>query len=237
MRYDAVIVGGGIAGLSVAYELQQRHVRFVLLERAARAGGVILSEEIDGFTIDAGPDSLLVAEARRHPAVRRARARTGARADQAAAARLHPARRAAASAARVLRPRHSHARFGRSSRRVSFPCAAKLRMAAEPFVPRRRDDADESIGGFVTRRFGGEATTYLAEPLLAGIHAGDVNRLSIRALFPRFVDAERTHGSLLRAFRAAPRPASADGAFRSLPGGLSQMIRALTARLPADAFG
>jgi oxygen-dependent protoporphyrinogen oxidase len=74
-------------------------------------------------------------------------------------------------------------------------------MALEPLIPRRRDDADESIGGFVTRRFGREATAYLAEPLLAGIHAGDVDRLSVGALFPRLVEAERAHGSLLRAFR------------------------------------
>src|SRR5207342_719026 len=117
-----------------------------------------------------------------------------------------------------------------------FSWAAKARMAAELFVPPRRDTADESIGAFMTRRFGAEATTYLAEPLLAGIHAGDVHRLSIGALCPRFVDAERTHGSLLRAFRAAPRPASADGAFRSLPGGLSQLVGALTARLPPQSL-
>ena len=55
----------------------------------------------------------------------------------------------------------------------------------------------------MTRRFGDEATTYLAEPLLAGIHAGDVDRLSMRALFPRLVEAERTHGSLLA--RVPPR--------------------------------
>src|SRR5204862_368039 len=71
-------------------------------------------------------------------------------------------------------------------------------------VPRRRDDSDESIGAFMTRRFGSEATTYLAEPLLAGIHAGDVNRLSAQALFPRLVSAERQVGSLLRAFRSTP---------------------------------
>ena len=71
-------------------------------------------------------------------------------------------------------------------------------------MPARRDEADESIGAFMTRRFGAEATTYLAEPLLAGIHAGDVDRLSVRALFPRFVEAERAHGSLLRAFRLQP---------------------------------
>ena len=109
-------------------------------------------------------------------------------------------------------------------------------MGAELFVPPRRDDADESIGAFMTRRFGREATTYLAEPLLAGIHAGDVDRLSVRALFP----ALRGRGAQARQPAARvpkpaqprnPQSASADGAFKSLPGGLSEMVRALVAAL------
>ncbi|HEY2906724.1 MAG TPA: FAD-dependent oxidoreductase, partial [Vicinamibacterales bacterium] len=60
MTSDVVIVGGGIAGLSCAYELQKRGVAFELLEAGQRPGGVILSERVDGFTIDAGPDSLLI---------------------------------------------------------------------------------------------------------------------------------------------------------------------------------
>src|SRR5437763_14301423 len=59
MVYDAVIVGGGIAGLAAAYELSRRNASFVLLEASARPGGVIVSEEVDGFIIDAGPDTLL----------------------------------------------------------------------------------------------------------------------------------------------------------------------------------
>jgi oxygen-dependent protoporphyrinogen oxidase len=110
-------------------------------------------------------------------------------------------------------------------------------MGAELFVPARRDGGDESIGAFMTRRFGAEATTYLAEPLLAGIHAGDVDRLSVRALFPRFAEEEAKYGSLLRAFRRQPsRRPSPDGAFKSLPGGLSDMVRALVAALPADSI-
>jgi oxygen-dependent protoporphyrinogen oxidase len=107
-------------------------------------------------------------------------------------------------------------------------------MGAELFVAPRADDEDESIGAFITRRFGAEATTYLAEPLLAGIHAGDVDRLSLQALFPRLANAERKHGSVIRAFRstAEPRVPNAGGAFRSLPGGLSEMVRALV-----DALG
>jgi len=43
MGVDVIVVGGGIAGLSAAYELQARGLSFVLLERTARPGGVILS--------------------------------------------------------------------------------------------------------------------------------------------------------------------------------------------------
>src|SRR6184192_1446025 len=56
---DVAIVGGGIAGLATAYELHRRRLSFVVLECAPRAGGVILSEDVGGFTIDGGPDALL----------------------------------------------------------------------------------------------------------------------------------------------------------------------------------
>ena len=119
-------------------------------------------------------------------------------------------------------------RVGPFLRTPLFSWAGKMRMGAELFVPPKRDDDDESIGAFMTRRFGREATTYLAEPLLAGIHAGDVDRLSVRALFPRFVETEQKYGSLLQGFRRRQtQTVSVDGAFKSLPGGLSEMIRAL----------
>ena len=86
------------------------------------------------------------------------------------------------------------------------------------------------------RRFGVEAATYLAEPLLAGIHAGDVDTLSVRALFPRFTDAERRHGSLLKAFRRQPAAPPVHGPFRSLPGGMGELTDALVAALPASSI-
>src|SRR5438105_10688208 len=57
---DVVVVGAGIAGLAAAYELTRNGVDCVVLERASRAGGVIFSEAVDRFTIDGGPDALLV---------------------------------------------------------------------------------------------------------------------------------------------------------------------------------
>ncbi len=231
---DAAVVGGGIAGLATAYELSRRNRSFVVLERGQRPGGVVFSEEINGFTIDGGPDALLIQKpdgielckelglGERLVVTKPPRLAYIQR-----GGRLHPL-----PTASVL---GIPTRVGPFVRTRLFSWPGKLRMGAELFVKPRLDDADESIGAFMTRRFGREAVTYLAEPLLAGIHAGDVDRLSVRALFPRFVDAERKHGSLLRAFSRRPAGSvSVDGAFKSLPGGLSEMVRALVKTLGAD---
>jgi oxygen-dependent protoporphyrinogen oxidase len=237
MRVDIAILGGGIAGLAAAYELRTTGLTVALLERAPRPGGLVLSEEADGFTIDAGPDALLAMK----PAAIELCRELGL-GDRLVSTKLpriayiqRGGRLHALPASSVL---GIPTTVGPFLKTALFTWRGKLRMGAELFVPPRRDGADESIGAFMTRRFGREATDYLAEPLLAGIHAGDVNRLSLAALFPRLAEAERTYGSLIRAFRArrAEDRGGADaagGAFRSLPGGLSEMIRALVAALPA----
>ena len=250
MSAHVVVVGGGIAGLTVAYELHRQGLAFTLLDARARPGGVVLSEELDGFVLDGGPDALLV---QKPEAIRLCQ-------ELGIGDRLVPTqpprnafiqrggRLYQLPAASVL---GIPTEWGPFIRTGLFTWPGKLRMGMELIVPRKTDDADESIGAFMRRRFGDEAVDYLAEPLLAGIHAGDVERLSIRALFPRFAETERKHGSLLKAFRSGaagpPRPASpasappraqgsGDGAFRSLPGGLSELIRALVQQLPAGSI-
>jgi protoporphyrinogen/coproporphyrinogen III oxidase len=236
MKPEVVIVGGGIAGLATAYELSRRNVSFVVLEERSRAGGVILSEQIDGFTIDGGPDSLIVQK--REGVALCQELGLGDRLVPTIPPRLAYIQRGgrlhALPAASVM---GIPTKFGPFLRTRLFSWPGKMRMGAELFVPARKDDADESIGSFIGRRFGREAVEYLAEPLLAGIHAGDVDKLSIRALFPRFVDAEHRHGSLLRAFSNPKSQAtSPDGVFRSLPGGLSELVDALLNALPRESI-
>ena len=226
---DTIIVGGGIAGLAAAYELQRRGMSVQVLEASGRPGGVIFTERFDGWVIDAGPDSILVQKPAGVSLCR----------ELGLADRLVSTQKP--RTAYVMRDGRLHpivegsflgfpvgvAALAKSS---LFTLRGKLRMACEVLVP-RGSGGDESIATFVRRRFGEEAAEYLADPLLAGIHAGDADRLSMRALFPRLLEAERQAGSVIRSFRRLRVKPSEQGAFVSLPGGIGELVDALAGAL------
>lgn len=231
---DVAIIGGGISGLAAAYELQRLGLTARVLEASARAGGVVTTERFDGWVVDGGPDSLLV---QKPAAVALCR-------ELGIADRLVPT--LTPRTAYILRDDRFHPiaegsflgfplKFRALVQSSVFTAGGKLRMACEMGIPRRSGDEDESIAAFVRRRFGDEAVDYLAEPLLAGIHAGDAERLSMRALFPRLLEAERQTGSVIRAFRALRITPSPQGAFVSLPGGTGELVDALAGALAPGA--
>ncbi len=112
----------------------------------------------------------------------------------------------------------------------------RARVARDFDAPAPPADADdESIGAFTTRRFGEAFTRRIAQPLLGGIHAGDVDRLSLRALFPPLADADAAGGSVLATLAARAGAPDGDGAFRGLRGGMGQLPAALARALPGAA--
>jgi oxygen-dependent protoporphyrinogen oxidase len=227
---DVAVIGAGISGLAAAYELQQRGRSVRLLEAGSRTGGVVVTERFDGWVIDGGPDAILIQK----PAAVALCRELGL--GERLVSTLTP------RTAYILRDNRLHAiqegsflgfplKLSALARTSLFTVGGRLRMACEVLVPRGGSDADESIATFVRRRFGQEAVDYLADPLLAGIHAGDAERLSTQALFPRLLDAERKSGSVIRAFRALHVKPSPQGAFVSLPGGTGELAEAVTAAL------
>jgi oxygen-dependent protoporphyrinogen oxidase len=97
------------------------------------------------------------------------------------------------------------------------------------------------VGSFFRRRFGPESVDLIAQPLLGGIHAGEIEQLSMRSLFPRLLEAERSafaRGLTMPGFGeiAAPPGGTARregrGAFSALRGGMSTLVRVLEAALP-----
>jgi oxygen-dependent protoporphyrinogen oxidase len=232
-----VVVGGGIAGLAAAYVLHERGLPFLLLEGSGRLGGVIRTEKTRGFLIEGGPDSLLVQKPeglallralglddRLQPTNPRER-----RVYVLHRGRLHPL----PEGMMLTVPTRLLPVLG--SGLFSWP--GKLRMGLDLVLPARHDAGDESIASFVRRRFGRETLERLAEPLLAGIHAGDPERLSLRATFPRLAALEQRHGSVVRGLRASPPPPSSlPSAFVTLRGGLGELVEALSTRLPQGAL-
>jgi protoporphyrinogen/coproporphyrinogen III oxidase len=220
------IVGAGITGLTAAYELHLRGIRSVVLEASPRPGGLILTERVDGCTIEAGPDSILASK----PAAMELVRALGLE------AQVQHVRTPGAFVLRGHRlfrlPSPSLLGIPQTWRALAaydlLPLRARARMLVEPFVPRSRSEDDESVASFFRRRFGNAAVDLIAQPLLGGIHAGDIEQLSMASLFPRLVEIERTHGSVLRAPRdkSGGRPT-----FASLAGGMGTLVRALEAHL------
>jgi oxygen-dependent protoporphyrinogen oxidase len=243
-----IIVGGGIAGLSAAFEAARRGVRVRLLEASSRVGGLIRTEHVDGFTVEAGPESVLAQK----PAAIELCDALGIGSRLVAST---PPRTAFVLRDGRLHPLPSPSVLGipltlRATARYSLlPIPARIRLAMEPWIPAQAIE-DESVAAFFRRRFGAATVDLVAEPLLGGIHAGAIETLSVRSLFPRLVDAEARRGSVVRAFRTQSAPAAGNpapgisagapgtsaGLFRSLIGGMSELVDALERQLPPGSI-
>jgi oxygen-dependent protoporphyrinogen oxidase len=229
-----IIIGGGITGLAAAFELASRGIPFRLLEASARIGGLIYTDHVDGFTIEAGADSLL---AQKPAGVELCDALgLGPRLISTTAPRI----------AYVLKRGRLHALPPASvlgipttwralARYDLLPWPARARVALEPFMTKRRID-DESVAQFFRRRFGSATVDLVAQPLLGGIHAGEVDALSVRSLFPRFAETEARGESILRTFRRGHRAPSAEGLFRAPAAGMGEITAALERCMPPGSL-
>lgn len=233
-----VVVGGGITGLSAAYNLVHSgpdapHV--TLLEADDRLGGKIRTEQFAGHLLDMGPEALLT----RQPAALDLCRELGLADDLVA-----PVAEQAFVWLDRLRPLPPRLLAGAPDgaaavvRSGALSPAGLLRAGLDLVLPATPVTDDVSIGALVRRRCGDEALERLIDPLLGGIHAGRCDELSVRATAPQLEVALREHRSLVRGLRAlaARAPAGAQGPpFRTLRGGLQELVTALVDRLaPLD---
>ena len=254
------VIGGGISGLSATYTLARTRyaggpVEEMLIEASHRLGGVIRTETIDGFVIEAGPDSFL-AEKPQAAAL----ARELGLGDDLMGSNDHARRTYILHRGRLV-PLPDGLMFLVPTRLWPMvmtrllPLSAKLATARELFSsPPDGGRGDESVASFVSRHFGRAMVENVADPLLAGVYGGDSVALSVRSVLPRFWEMERQHGSLTRATLKAMRQRREAGAnsnnspypdsagtgtaprrklplFMTLKGGLQQMTEKLAAQV------
>ncbi|HEX9870010.1 MAG TPA: protoporphyrinogen oxidase, partial [Candidatus Tectomicrobia bacterium] len=208
-------------------------------------GGVILTERLDGFVIEAGPDSLLTQKPwglQLCQSLGLGDRLVGTDDRQRTVYILWGGRLQPLPAGLAL---IVPTRLGPLLRNPLLSWSGKIRMGLEYLLPPRPSDGDESLAGFVRRRLGGEALDKIAEPLLAGIYAGSAQNMSLLATFPRLRELEVTHGGLIRGMLAQRRTlrqtlsvtsTHPTALFMAPRGGMAEIVEALVSRLDQVAL-
>ena len=245
-----IIVGGGISGLAAAFHLQEHlHAKetdlaCTLIEGQKKPGGKIFTEKLNGFIIEAGPDSFITQK----PWALELCHKMGLK-DRLIPTNQNQKNIYIFSGDKLhLLPEGMvllvPTRLMPLLRSSLLSPIGKLRMALDLFIPPRKDAGDESLAAFVRRRLGREALNKIVEPLMAGIYAGQAEALSLKSTFPRFKDLEREYGSLIRGLIAKRREAAreekaeekagdrqAQTLFMSLREGMGEFVETLVSRL------
>jgi len=240
-----IIVGGGIAGLATAYYLQQQPEppTYTLIERAPRLGGKIVTQAGDGFVIEGGPDSFISQKPWAYQLCKELGLEDRLVGTNDARRKTYVVHKGG------LKPLPDGVMLIVPTKLTPFALSplisplGKLRMGLDLFIPPKKDDRDESLADFITRRLGREALDKIAEPLMAGIYVADPFRLSLKSTFPRFIAMEQKYGSLIKGMLAQmkARAARKNGAskpklplFMTLRGGLTELVDALSAQLDGE---
>jgi oxygen-dependent protoporphyrinogen oxidase len=220
---DAVVIGGGVSGLTAAFDLARAGLDVTLLEAREFVGGVLDTRRDGDWLLELGPNT--VAE---KPALTELVARCGLAHERQPAA-IAANRRFVWHRGR-LRPLPLSPPQLLASGLLSW--RGKRALLREPWAPPRDEAAEETVAQMTRRRLGEEALEVFVGPFVTGIHAGDPERLSARWALPRLVSLEERHGSLLRGARSRRQgPLAFRHPIMSFRGGLATLAEALAARI------
>jgi len=227
--HKALIIGGGISGLSTAYYLSKAGVRPTLIEKAPRVGGVIQTTVQQDCVLEAGPDGFMAAK----PAAMSLIRELGL-ADQVMGSNDHSRVTYIVKKGRLV-PMPDGLMMMVPTKimpLVGTPLlgwGTKIRMGLEFLRWPKGRQPDRSVYDFLMDHYGQESIDYLAEPLLAGVYGGDPRQMSVNSVLARFVEIEAKYGSLTRGVLAQPRPKSSGSSsfLLTLKNGLGQLIEAL----------
>ncbi|MFN2746988.1 MULTISPECIES: protoporphyrinogen oxidase [Bacillus] len=241
-RRKIVIIGGGITGLAAAFYLEKEiktnglPAEVTLVEASPRLGGKIQTVHKDGYVIERGPDSFLERKQSapqlvkdlglEHLLVNNATGQSYVLVNET----LYPIPEGAVMGVPT--------KIGPFLTTGLFSFQGKLRAGMDLLLPASKPQEDQSLGEFFRRRVGGEVVENLIEPLLSGIYAGDIDRLSLMSTFPQFYQTEQKYRSLIvgmkksRGRQGSQKPAGKKkGQFQTLKTGLQTIVEELEKQL------
>jgi protoporphyrinogen/coproporphyrinogen III oxidase len=221
--HQAVVIGGGAAGLAAAWALARAGADVALFEAGERSGGVIRSRHAEGWIFEEGPNSMAAPP----PEVERMLVATGVASRRIEADPAARRRYVVTDGRPVALPASPLGIVGNPA----LPPRAIASILREPFRPARRVDEPESVAAFARRRFGPDVLERILDPLVTGIFAGDAEHLSMKHALPRLYDLEREHGSVICGALRSRRGGGRRRQIVSYPRGLAEITDSLSAAL------
>jgi protoporphyrinogen/coproporphyrinogen III oxidase len=217
------ILGAGISGLCTAYYLIKHKpgLQLTIFDGSERPGGVIKTEKVDGFIIEAGPDSFLTqkkAAVELCTELGLADQLEGSLDAQRKTFIFHEGRLKLFPEGMFLMAPSSPLKFMKSDL-ISWP--GKFSALKDLFSFPEQNDI--SVADWVEKRFGTEVLQLIAEPLMGGVYGADAKNLSLQSALPQIWELQQK-GSLIR--RAATRPPN-ESLFTTLTYGMQSLTDSL----------
>ena len=189
------IIGGGISGLIVAYQLQKLGIAYDLFEQAEQPGGNIRSVRVKDYILEMGPNALsltgeietLIEELKLNPEIIESELDTQKR---------------------YIMRHGNYQEFPDSPLKLAtsrfFSYKTKLRLLQEPFKRTPAPNSEETVSNFFEKRFGKEVMDYAVTPFVSGIYAGDPSQLLLSKTFPQLYKNAITQGSVMKSLLKDP---------------------------------
>ena len=189
---DVAILGAGLRGLYIAYELEKQGHQCTIFESSQQIGGALISTRHDsGFLTEDGAHTLLINSEKADSLIQELKVLKKA----IVQADSHKLNRF------ILRNNRLNPLQPKPLALLKTPllsAKAKCQLFSEIFKKRQPLDSDLSLYDFFTKHFGTECSDYLLDPFIAGTYAGDPKKLSAKHTFPKLVKASVSNGSIIR---------------------------------------
>ncbi|MEI9978944.1 MAG: protoporphyrinogen oxidase [Edaphobacter sp.] len=237
------VIGGGVAGLTVTYELAQfardgSMVEAVLFEASTRLGGIVETVREGGFVIECGPDGWVSEKPWALELAKELDLGEEVIASNDAVRKTYVLidgkLQAMPDGMRMMVPGDLDALDASQIFSAEAKQAYHDEIGHAGILRKHAPEADESVATFVQRHFGNEVLEKIGAPLLSGVFGGDVAKLSVRAVMAPFVTMEREYGSLIAAIQARTTGAKIESIFTSLRSGMGTLVDRMIAAIPKE---
>ena len=217
---SVAVVGAGISGFVLAYELQKKGKKVTVFESAPEAGGKIKTIHKDGFELDLGPVSCSETAAFKQLI-----------ADLQLEQNVLPAQ-SAVSKRYIFSEGKIHAIEPSPLKLLMHPMlswSGRFALLKDLFIKPETEQThqDEPVAQFVRRHFGEEAHQKLFNPVLNGIYAGDSEALSISATLAMLKTLATKYGSVVKGLRAEKDKLKTSRKIIGIKGGFIRIVEAL----------